>query len=180
VRAAILSDPGRGVVLIDHLVDYLRSTIPQLRADRARAFVTLGSQLDAAQAYLGIIQARLPRLAFRIDCPAELRSVAIPPLMLISLVENAVKHGIELKLGPGLIEITVVRKADDALVLSVADDGIGFGAATSGSGVGLANIRERLQHLYGGDASLLLRAGDSGGVVASIGLPIRTAANKEV
>lgn len=179
VRAAMLSDPARGVVLIDHLVDYLRSTIPQLRADRARAFVTLGSQFDAAQAYLGIIQARLPRLASRIDCPAELRGVAIPPLMLISLVENAVKHGIELKLGPGLIEITAVRKAGDVLVLSVADDGIGFGAATSGSGVGLANIRERLQHLYGGEASLLLRAGDSGGVVASIELPIRTAVNKE-
>jgi anti-sigma regulatory factor (Ser/Thr protein kinase) len=179
VRAAMLSDPARGIAMIDHLVDYLRSTIPQLRADRAQAFVTLGSQLDAAQAYLGIIQARLPRLASRIDCPAELRAVAIPPLMLISLVENAVKHGIELKKGAGLIEITAVRKQADVLVLSVADNGIGFGTVTSGSGVGLVNIRERLQHLYGGEAALSLRAGETDGVVASIELPIRAVAEKE-
>jgi len=179
VRAAMLSDPARGITMIDHLVDYLRSTIPQLRADRAQAFVTLGSQLDAAQAYLGIIQARLPRLASRIDCPAELRSVAIPPLMLISLVENAVKHGIELKMGPGLVCISAAHKEGDVLELSVADDGVGFGAATSGSGIGLANIRERLKHLYGGEASLSLRAGDNGGVVASIVLPIRAVPEKE-
>jgi LytS/YehU family sensor histidine kinase len=179
VRAAMLSDPARGVVMIDHLVDYLRSTIPQLRADRGRAVVSLGSQLDAAQAYLGVIQARLPRLAFRIDCPDALRAVAIPPLMLISLVENAVKHGIELKVGPALVCISAERKQGDVLELSVADDGGGFGAATSGSGIGLANIRERLKHLYGGEASLSLRAGDNGGVVASIVLPIRAVPEKE-
>jgi hypothetical protein len=179
VRAAMLSDPARGVVMIDHLVDYLRSTIPQLRADRGRAVVSLGSQLDAAQAYLGVIQARLPRLAFRIDCPDALRAVAIPPLMLISLVENAVKHGIELKVGPALVCISAERKQGDVLELSVADDGGGFGTATSGSGIGLANIRERLKHLYGGEASLSLRAGDNGGVVASIVLPIRAVPEKE-
>jgi len=179
VRAAMLSDPARGVVMIDHLADYLRSTIPQLRADRDRAVVSLGSQLDAAQAYLGIIQARLPRLAFRIDCPDALRAVAIPPLMLISLVENAVKHGIELKMGPALVCVRAERKQGDVLELSVADDGVGFGAATSGSGIGLANIRERLKHLYGGEASLSLRAGDNGGVVASIVLPIRAVPEKD-
>ena len=176
VRAAMLSDPARGIAMIDHLVDYLRSTIPQLRADRAQLLVPLGSQLDAAQAYLGIIQARLPRLRSRIDCPAELREAAIPPLMLISLVENAVKHGIELKQGPGLIQVAAVRKQVDGaalLALTVSDDGLGFGAATSGSGIGLSNIRERLKHLYGGEASLSLRAGESGGVVASIVLPLR-------
>lgn len=176
VRAAMLSDPARGVAMIDHLVDYLRATIPQLRADRAQLFVPLGSQLDAAQAYLGIIAARMPRLAFRVDCPPELRDAAIPPLMLISLVENAVKHGIELKKGPALIEVAARRKQveDTALLeLSVADDGLGFGGATSGSGIGLTNIRERLKHLYGGAAALSLRAGDSGGVVASIVLPLR-------
>lgn len=176
VRAAMLSDPARGVAMIDHLVDYLRATIPQLRADRAQTFVSLGSQLDAAQAYLGIIRARLPRLAVEIDCPPELRKAAIPPLMLISLVENAVKHGIELKKGPARIRIDATRRqAGDAevLELAVADDGIGFGNATSGSGIGLSNIRERLTHLYDGAAALSLRAGDEGGVVASLVLPLR-------
>ncbi|TFW32034.1 sensor histidine kinase [Massilia horti] len=176
VRAAMLSDPARGIVMIDHLVDYLRSTIPQLRADRTHLFVALGSQLDSAQAYLGVIQARLPRLSFCIECPAELRDLAIPPLMLISLVENAVKHGIELKKGPGMIRVAAARAnvgGAQVLELSVADDGVGFGAAAAGSGIGLTNIRERLKHLYGGDAALTLRAGDTGGVVATIALPIR-------
>jgi signal transduction histidine kinase len=170
VRAAMLSDPERGVLMLDHLIDYLRSTIPQLRADRASKVVTLGSQLDAVQAYLGIVTARMPRLQVAIDCPPALRSAAIPPLMLISLVENAVKHGVEPKKGPALIRVTAAATADAVLTLTVADDGIGF-AAASGSGIGLANIRERLQHLYGDAAALALRTGDAGGVVASIVLP---------
>lgn len=179
VRAAMLSDPARGIVMIDHLVDYLRSTIPQLRADRAHKAVALGAQLDAAQAYLGIIAARLPRLSTRIDCAPELREAAIPPLMLISLVENAVKHGIELKQGPAHIIVTATRSEGDGdggarLQLSVSDDGLGFGDASSGSGIGLSNIRARLLHLYGAQASLSLRAGDHGGVVASIVLPLRS------
>jgi len=183
VRAAMLSDPARGVAMIDHLVDYLRATIPQLRADHAQTFVSLGSQLDAAQAYLGIIRARLPRLAVEIDCAPDLRKVAIPPLMLISLVENAVKHGIELKKGPAHIRIAAVRRqssAGEELELSVADNGLGFGNASSGSGIGLSNIRERLKHLYGGAAALALRENDGGGVIASIVLPLRALSKKEV
>ncbi len=175
VRAAMLTDPARGIVMIDHLIDYLRSTIPQLRADRAHMFVALGSQLDSVQAYLGIIQVRMPRLSVRVECPAELRGTAIPPLMLISLVENAVKHGIELKKGPALICVTAARTNTggmDFLELSVADDGVGFGAS-AGSGIGLSNIRERLKHLYAGEATFSLRTGEAGGVVASIGLPMR-------
>jgi LytS/YehU family sensor histidine kinase len=172
VRAAMLSDPGRGIVMLDHLIDYLRATIPQLRADRASRFVTLGSQIDAVHAYLGIVTARMPRLQVAIDCPPELRSAAIPPLMLISLVENAVKHGVELKKGPAVITVTA-DASSGVLTVTVADDGVGF-AAPSGSGIGLANISARLQHLYGDAAALSLRTGDAGagGVVASIVLPM--------
>ena len=171
VRAAMLSDPARGVVMIDHLIDYLRSTIPQLRADRAATFVTLGSQCDSVRAYLGVIAARMPRLQVEVECEEALRGALIPPLMLISLVENAVKHGIEPKKGLVSIRVRAVRRSD-ALEVSVQDDGVGF-SASSGSGIGLTNIRERLKHLYGGDAALNLRALDTGGVVASIVLPLR-------
>lgn len=175
VRAAMLSDPARGVEMIDHLVDYLRATIPQLRSDRAHLFVSLGSQLDAVQAYLGIIRARMPRLTFAVDCAPGLREAEMPPLMLISLVENAVKHGIERKKGPGLIRVTAARTVRDGahlLALEVADDGMGFGASASGGGIGLANIRERLKHLYDGGATLSLGVADGGGVVARIALPL--------
>ncbi|MCD2518838.1 histidine kinase [Massilia sp. G4R7] len=171
VRAAMLSDPQRGVVMIDHLIDYLRSTIPQLRADRATTFVTLGSQCDSVRAYLGVIKARMPRLKVEVECEEALRGALMPPLMLISLVENAVKHGIEPKKGPVSIRVQAARRLD-ALEVSVLDDGVGF-SASSGSGIGLTNIRERLKHLYGADAALTLRARDTGGVAASIVLPLR-------
>lgn len=184
VRAAILSDPARGVAIIDHLVDYLRATIPQIRNEGGHLLVELGTQLDAVRAYLGVIHARLPRLAFRVDCPDDLQRCAVPPLMLISLVENAVKHGIEPKKGPVEIIVGVTRRqADggDQLVLAVSDDGVGFGGGgSSGSGIGLTNIRERLQHLYGDQAALRLSAREQGGLEARIALPLRALPGKAV
>jgi LytS/YehU family sensor histidine kinase len=175
VRAAMLSDPDRGIVMIDHLIAYLRSTIPQLRADRATSVVPLGAQLDSVHAYLGVIAARMPRLSVHVDCTPALRNAVIPPLMLISLVENAIKHGIEPKKGPATVQVSAVRRdvgGVDMLELTVMDDGVGFGAA-AGSGIGLSNIRERLKHLYGAAAALSLRAIEAGGVAASITLPLR-------
>lgn len=186
VRAAILSDPARGVAIIDHLVDYLRATIPQIRHEGGHLLVELGSQIDAVRAYLGVIHSRLPRLAFRVDCPDGLRHCAMPPLMLISLVENAVTHGIEPKKGPVEIVVSVARRQSERqeqLLLTVADDGVGFGGSKgsniSGSGIGLSNIRERLQHLYGGQASLSLTARDGGGLQACIVLPLQALPGKD-
>ena len=181
VRAAIISDPARGVAIIDHLVDYLRATIPQIRNEGGHLLVELGAQLDAVRAYLGVIHARLPRLAFRVECPDDLQRCAIPPLMLISLVENAVTHGIEPKKGPVEIVVSVTRRQADGgeqLVLAVADDGVGFGGSSSGSGIGLSNIRERLQHLYGGQAALRLTAREHGGLEACIVLPLQALPGK--
>jgi LytS/YehU family sensor histidine kinase len=175
VRAAIRSDPARGIAIIDHLVDYLRATIPQMRSDANQSQVLLEPQLDAARAYLGVMAARLPRLSFSVECDPALLNQPVPPLMLISLVENAVKHGIEPKPGPVHIAV-LARKIDGEsgarLELVVTDDGAGFSGATSGSGIGLANIRERLAQLYGKRAELVLKARAEGGVAASISLPI--------
>lgn len=177
VRAAILSDPARGVAIIDHLVDYLRATIPQIRDEGTQLLVPLASQLDAVRSYLGVIHTRLPRLSFRVDCAEELLQCAVPPLMLISLVENAVKHGIEPKKGPVRITVSVLLRhnnGNEQLVLTVSDDGVGFGGNTSGSGLGLSNIRERLRHLYGDLAALSLTALEPDGLQASITLPLKT------
>ena len=170
VRSAIRSDPERGIAIIDHLVEYLRATIPQMRNDAGRSNVELASQLDAARAYLGVMHLRLPRLSYDVVCDADLLSHPVPPLMLISLVENAVKHGIELKPGPARIEVRAERSGNQ-LEIAVIDDGVGFTNAAGGSGIGLANIRERLAQLYGDAAALSLKARPEGGVIAAITLP---------
>ena len=182
VRSAIATDPARASEMIDRLVEYLRASIPKLRADGA-VVATLGGQIDSVRAYLGLMSARMPRLHFSIEVPAELLTARCPPLMLISLAENAVKHGVEPKIGPVHVSLRAERQAGDSgddparLAVTVADDGVGFGGAgagttQAGSGLGLANIRERLNQLYGGRAALTLKARAEGGVAATLTLPL--------
>ena len=170
VRSAIATDPARAAELVDRLVAYLRAAIPRLRSDGC-AEATLGSQLEIAEAYLGLMAVRMPRLAFAVDVPAELRALPFPPLMLISLAENSVKHGAEPKIGPVRIGIRAWRRDDGRLEVCVEDDGAGFGTSATGTGIGLANIRERLRQMHGPRAELTLRARSEGGVAASIVIP---------
>ncbi|PXX45117.1 sensor histidine kinase [Undibacterium pigrum] len=173
VRSAILTEPERATAIVDHLVDYLRATIPQMRNDGSSAQARLKQQLEAASAYLGLMHARIPRLSYSVD--SEVTDAALPPLMLISLVENAIKHGVEPKIGP--VHVAVLAKqlqqdGQDMLELTVADNGVGFAGSSSGSGIGLANIHERLASMYGKRASLVLKALPEGGVAATILLPL--------
>ena len=173
VRSAILSEPLRATAIVDHLVDYLRSTIPQMRGDGSVEQGRLAKQLETVKAYLSLMQARIPRLSFSID--SEVKDAVFPPLMLISLVENAIKHGIEPKIGPAHISVTARyfdAEDEEKLEVMVADDGVGFGGTTSGTGIGLSNIRERLESMYGKRASLTLKARPEGGVAAIIVLPL--------
>ena len=98
--------------------------------------------------------------------------------MLISLVENAIKHGVEPKIGPAQVQVSAARTAAGDLAITVADDGVGFGGAgshsTSGTGLGLSNIRTRLQQMYAGRGGLMLTARPGGGVAATITLPANT------
>jgi LytS/YehU family sensor histidine kinase len=173
VRSAILTEPARATAIVDHLVDYLRATIPQMRDDGASVQGRLAQQLEAAKAYLALMQARIPRLSFTVE--TEVVDAALPPLMLISLVENAIKHGVEPKIGPVHISVKarkLQRDGAELLELTVFDNGVGFGGTTSGSGIGLANIRERLDAIFGQRASLQLKARAEGGVAAIIVLPL--------
>lgn len=174
VRSAIQSEPQRAVTIVDHLVDYLRATIPKMRDNNSNIQGSLAQQLEAARSYLGLMQARLPRLSFSIESQVE--DAMLPPLMLISLVENAVKHGVEPKIGSVHIRIEVKQEEldhDIKLVLSVTDNGAGFQDAGSGGGIGLTNIRSRLDTLYGKRAWLSLKALAGGGVIATIVLPFQ-------
>lgn len=172
VRSAIQTEPHRAVMIVDHLVDYLRATIPRMRDDSFNVQGSLAQQLDAARSYLGLMQARLPRLNFSVE--SQVKDAVLPPLMLISLVENAVKHGVEPKVGAVQISVDAHLESmagESKLVLTVTDNGAGFAESGSGSGIGLANIRSRLETLYGARAWLSLKAQPEGGVRASIVLP---------
>ena len=163
----IETDPPEAARVHAHLIDYLRATLPQLRA---RGGGTLGKQCEMAKAYLAIMQARMKeRLQVKCIVPVFLESAPFPPMMLQSLIENAIKHGLEPKIAGGAVTIKA-QVIEATLQVDVCDDGIGFNLHAA-DGVGLANIRERLQLLYGGAAELVIEAPPTGGCCASIRLP---------
>jgi sensor histidine kinase YesM len=163
------TDPPQANRLLGHLIGYLRAALPQLRA----ASTTLGKEAELASAYLSILQMRIgTRLSFEIDVPPDLREHPFPPNLLISLVENAIKHGIEPAADGGQVLVRARREAD-ALVVSVSDTGRGLEAAplTSGAGVGLSNVRERLAALYGPRGRFTLEPAGPRGARATLALP---------
>jgi sensor histidine kinase YesM len=156
--------------MLSHLITYLRATLPELRQKEA----ALGQELARVRAYLDIMTIRMgDRLAYRIECLPTLEALPIPPLSLATLVENALKHGLEAKPGGGSIVIRAER-IGDTLQVAVEDDGVGFNEASTGGGIGLRNLRERLSTQFGDCASLTLAARDSGGVAACLMLPINS------
>jgi hypothetical protein len=174
VRSLVSSDPSRAVATLDALVDHLRATLPKLR-DRDNARANLAEQTEICRSYLEVMRVRTgDRLRYSIDIPDDCRSLFFPPLMLISLVENAVKHGIEPKPGSCAIDIAARRKSfhgAESLEVSVLDDGAGLREGASG-GIGLANIRAQLATRYQDRAELSLQGRETGGVAARIVIPI--------
>ncbi len=162
------TQPGRGREMLRSLIDYLRAALPSMRSSGS----TLRRELDLARSFLTILQLRMgDRLAFDIRAAPDLLDLPVPPMVLPTLVENAVKHGLAPLTRGGRIAITAETNGDGRLTIEVADDGQGFTAA-SGSGVGLSNTRSRLAALFGELATLELRAGESAGVVARLVLPM--------
>ncbi|WP_232211018.1 MULTISPECIES: sensor histidine kinase [Pseudoxanthomonas] len=168
VRALVRQDPAQAEAALDALVAFLRTAIPRLRDDH-RLLSTLGQQLDICTSYLAVMQVRTGgRLSWTVRVEEALRGLPFPPALLITLVENAVKHGIEPRPGPGRVEIDASAEGGD-LVVRVLDDGAGLKPGL-GSGMGLANVREQLAHRFGRRASLRLQPREGGGVVAMIAL----------
>lgn len=163
----IETDPPQAARIHQNLIDYLRATLPQMRAAGAG---TLGRQIDMSRAYLAIMQARMgARLAVSIDVPQEMLSATFPVMTLQILIENAIKHGLEPKIAGGRIDIRASVE-QDVLQVDVLDDGVGFNLHAP-DGIGLANVRERLRILYGNRAQLVLEAPLTGGTRASVRLP---------
>jgi signal transduction histidine kinase len=153
----IETDPPRASTMQKNLIAYLRAALPQMRENAT----DLGREVDLVSAYLEILKVRMEeRLQVSFAVPNGLRSADFPPMMLQSLVENAIKHGLEPKAEGGRLDVAAEIVHGD-LHVTVADTGLGFapdGASTSGTGLGLTNIRERLKLLYGDRAHLVIEA----------------------
>ncbi len=166
VQHLVETDPPAATRMLDSLIQYLRAALPQMR----ESTTNLGRELDMARAFLEINRVRMgSRLDFAIEVPEPLMCRAFPPMMLITLVENAVKHGVDPCCESGSITIRA-QEAAGRLRVSVEDTGEGI-RPTKGGGVGLANIRERLKALYGVSARLVIEERAPRGVVASIEVP---------
>ncbi|MEP7155958.1 MAG: histidine kinase [Betaproteobacteria bacterium] len=164
------SDPARADEMLGNLILYLRNSLP--RTDDSAS--TLGEELERARAYLEILKIRMgSRLNLQIEVPDTLKSAAFPTMMLQTLVENAIKHGLEPKSGGGTVWI-LARKVDETVAVTVADDGRGFSAEGGGTGIGLKNVRERLKLAYGNAASFAIVANFPNGVAATITVPLDT------
>ncbi len=166
----IETDPPRASVMQKNLITYLRATLHKMR----ESTTTLGREAELITAYLEILKVRMEeRLSVKIDVPAGLRSAAFPPMMLQSLVENAIKHGLEPSSEPATLSVAA-EVHDGTLRVRVADTGVGYDPAnrtTGGTGLGLSNIRERLELLYGAAGRVEIEANSPRGTVVTLTIP---------
>lgn len=171
VRRLYRTRPEVGAEALGSLMRYLRTALPQLRSRRT----SLGEEVAAVRAYLNLFQLRMgTQLSFSIDVDAVLNDAEFPPMLLITLVENAIKHGLE-PAGGGHIEVRAIH-GRNMLEVSVFDDGAGFGAtASSGTGVGLVNVRRQLVARYENRARLALEGCEPRGARATIVIPLDSA-----
>jgi sensor histidine kinase YesM len=175
VRSLVTTDPQRAARTIDALAQHLRTTLPKIRAETGVAQSTLGEQFAICTSYLALMKERVgERLRVEISLPAELSELPFPPLLLISLVENAIKHGVEPKPGPTNVWLTarvIDERGEQRLEVRVEDDGAGLRLGM-GEGTGLTNIRAQLRTRYDTAASLWLSEREGGGVTARLVIPL--------
>src|SRR5436190_3512662 len=167
-------DPPRASKMQKNLIALLRASMPAMR----EGSTDLARELAVVRPYLEILKVRMEeRLQIDVNVSEGLESAEFPSMMLQSLVENAIKHGLEPKPEGGMLSVTA-EIVHGKLAVSVADTGVGFGrAATAGTGVGLANIRERLKLLYGNAAELRIAENKPAGTRVTIVVPYRTQNN---
>jgi signal transduction histidine kinase len=167
VQALVETGSPRAPLLLQSLTAYLRAAVPKLD-DSA---TTLGQELELVRAYLALMQMRMPdRLQFELHIDPQTLPLRCPPMSLLTLVENAVRHGIDPSEEGGRIDIHATRGAGRCH-LRVVDTGVGLQATGRGMGTGLAALRERLQLVFAGDAKLHLSQVEPHGVCVELDLP---------
>jgi len=179
LRGLVREDADRAEAMIDRLIVYLRGTLAASQTES----VPLTREFAQVRAYLEIMSLRMgPRLSFRLELPAALENMPVPPMLLQPLVENAIKHGLEPKVGPGHVEV-IARATDAGIEIRVDDNGLGLPvrahedphdhatARPEGSSYGLRHVRERLRAVYGPAARLDLERLHPAGVRSVVFLP---------
>jgi sensor histidine kinase YesM len=166
VTSLVDRDPATAKRMLESFIRFLRASLAATRMETT----TLGAEAELIAAYLDVLQIRMgSRLRYRIDVPADLAGVAIAPMLLQPVVENAIRHGLEPKVDGGDLAFTARRNGGD-VVIEIRDTGAGFASTTRG-GVGLTNLRDRLRGLYGERAGLGIGEDARGGAAVTIRIP---------
>jgi len=160
-------DPGKAKKMLESFTLFLRTSLVTARSET----VALSQEMDVVKNYLDIFTVRMgDRLKYRIDIPADLQGLRIPPLLIQPLVENAVKHGLEPSISGGELVISGSKEGDRVRIV-VADSGLGINELSPGSGIGVENIKKRLELVYGGRATLVFEENKPKGLKAVIEIP---------
>jgi sensor histidine kinase YesM len=167
VQALVDAGSPQASAVLRALISYLRAAVPRLH----KPVTTLGQELELVSAYLELMHMRMPdRLQFELHVDESALGLRCPPMTLLTLVENAVRHGIDPSEEGGRIDIHVQRR-DNRVIVRVIDSGVGLRQSSSGLGTGLSTLRERLKLVFGDDAELRVGAHEPHGVVAELDLP---------
>jgi hypothetical protein len=170
VQALVDAGSPHAAPVLRSLIQYLRAAVPLLREPAT----TIERELQLVRPYLELMQTRMPdRLQYVMNVDPAVLQVRCPPTTLLTLVENAVRHGIDPSAEGGRIDIDIARSGERCVV-RVSDTGVGLRSSANGLGTGLATLRERLQLIFGDAAQLRLVAGDPRGVAVEIEMPAPT------
>lgn len=167
VQALVDAGSPQAPNLLASLIAYLRAAVPRMHEPAT----TLGQELELVRAYLELMRMRMPdRLEFALEVEPAANAVQCPPMTLLTLVENAVRHGIDPSEQGGRIDVDV-RLRDGRCLLRVTDTGVGLTMTGDGLGTGLSTLRERLRLAFRGDARFSLTGIEPHGVLAELDLP---------
>ena len=170
VRALVEAGSPQAPRVLESLIAYLRAAVPRLQ----QPATTLDEEVQLVRAYLQLMQMRMPdRLSFDITVAPAALGLDCPPMTLLTLVENAVRHGVDPSEEGGHIRVDVAVH-EGQCVASVSDTGVGLHPGEDGLGTGLATLRERLALSFKGEAQLRVVALEPQGVSAQVRFPART------
>ncbi len=186
LRALIGQDTARAHAMLDHLNDYLRTTLQATRLPVHQALHPLGDEFSRLGDYLSLMAIRIgPRMAFELDLPTALTKAPVPRFILQPLVENAIRHGLEPQVSGGSIEVQA-RAEGAQLLLTVRDNGCGISELALAESArpltpatdsptaswGLTHVRQRLHTLYGPRGGIHISPVPTGGTCVVLTLPL--------